>query len=79
MKLIDADELKSRFPGRRSLEFALDNAKKLTVQDVIEDVKTEMCDKYCKIPFQYSKKEWEQMIEDCDDNLPCHKCPLNRL
>lgn len=51
--------------------------KSITQQ--IEDVKNEMCDKYCKYP---EKPIPEGKTEDwlwCDDESPCHNCPLNKL
>lgn len=47
-----------------------------TICDMFEDIKEEMCDKYCKFPEKF----------DCDDeeqyeafNEICANCPLNRL
>lgn len=42
-----------------------------TVSDIIESVKAEMCDKYCKKPDEI--KDEANLIEVCE------KCPLGRL
>jgi hypothetical protein len=46
--------------------------KKQTVQDIIEDVKSDICDKYCKYAAE-ADDTVKLMAEHCD------KCPLNRL
>lgn len=43
-----------------------------TISDILEEVKEQMCDKYCKYSEQ-AKDEEELWNEICD------KCPLNRL
>ena len=43
-----------------------------TIPDIIEDVKSEMCDNYCKFPQEY--KDQEQMWDK-----KCAECPLNKL
>lgn len=45
-----------------------------TVTDILEEVKQEMCDRYCKYPTLVNDRE-ELFAEDG----PCMKCPLNRL
>lgn len=77
MKPIDADKLKELYPNRKSLNTTLDNAPMLSITSLIEDVKRDMCDNYCKIPFKYSSYEWEQ-IQFSEDS-PCFNCPLNKL
>lgn len=42
-----------------------------TVSDIIESVKVEICDKYCKKPDEI--KDEADLIEVCE------KCPLGRL
>lgn len=37
----------------------------------IEKIKEEICDFYCKYPFEYQDNEILEII--------CDKCPLNRL
>lgn len=41
----------------------------MTAQE-LEEIKAEMCDKFCKIPFS----QCEEYIEE-----KCAECPLNRL
>lgn len=41
-----------------------------TVTDIIEEVKTEICDNYCKYVDQLSEEEL---------NEKCSNCPLSRL
>ena len=43
-----------------------------TVNEIIEEVKCEICDKYCRYPFE---------IEDEEELLKfyCENCPLGRL
>lgn len=50
-----------------------------TITEILEEVKTEICDNYCKMPFKYSAAEWEQMFATDSDKLPCNNCPLNKL
>ena len=45
-----------------------------TVTDILEEVKQEMCDRYCKYPTLVNDRE-ELFAEDG----PCMKCPLTRL
>lgn len=45
-----------------------------TVTNILEEVKQEMCDRYCKYPTLVNDRE-ELFAEDG----PCMKCPLNRL
>lgn len=46
----------------------------MTVKQIIEDVKAEVCDKICKYPEKYTPEEWEDVCMDVCDN-----CPLDRL
>jgi len=77
MTIIDADKLKEKYPGRRSLNTVLDKEKPVTIAEQIENIIEEMCDKYCKIPYKYSANEWEDIKGT--DECPCNNCPLNRL
>lgn len=43
------------------------------IDEIIEKVKSELCDKYCKYPEQWEGTE-EDMIEEI-----CSMCPLNEL
>ena len=77
MKVVDADRLKRNYPDRKSLNNVLDKAPGLTIVEQIEDIKADMCDNYCKMPYRYSANEWQE-IQFSDDS-PCNNCPLNRL
>ena len=46
--------------------------KKTTVKDVVEEVKADICDFYCKYPTQ----DWAEYEME---NTECIKCPLRRL
>ena len=43
-----------------------------TVSDIFEEIKSNMCDNYCKYSARY--KDYDEMLEEV-----CSKCPLNRL
>ena len=45
--------------------------QKMTIDQIVEEVKEEMCDKYCKYPEEYEGSEMIDVI--------CVDCPLNRL
>ena len=51
---------------------------KITVSEIFEAVRTEMCDKYCRMPDYYKSSEndgnWEMMMDGA-----CNECPLNHL
>lgn len=44
--------------------------KKLTISDITEEVMTEICEKYCRFPFELEQDELDKR---------CSDCPLNRL
>lgn len=47
-----------------------------TVSQIIEDVKNEICNEYCKFPLY-----WDETVmgyELCESEV-CAQCPLNRL
>lgn len=47
-----------------------------TISEVIEEIKTEMCNNYCKYPYIWdAEKEGMQL----DESAICEDCPLNRL
>ena len=46
--------------------------KEKTVAEIIEEVKEQMCDDYCRYPREQS--EAEMAINDI-----CENCPMNRL
>lgn len=53
--------------------------KEKTVLEIIEEVRSEICDKYCKYSDinytrEYSDGEYDKMMEEVCDN-----CPLSRL
>lgn len=45
--------------------------KKQTIPEIIEEVKCEICDNYCKYPLEYQDNEILEVI--------CNRCPLNKL
>ena len=77
MKVIDAEELAKKYPDRKSLNSVLSNANTVSIADQIEDIKEDMCDNYCKMPYKYSSNEWAEIAYS--DESPCLHCPLNRL
>lgn len=44
------------------------------LENKYEEVKAEMCDKYCKMPDQYTPEEWDKVCQDV-----CGNCPLGKL
>lgn len=77
MKPVDADRIQADHPDRRSLRETLESAPEISIRDIIEDIKCDMCDNYCKMPYQFSKNEWEEIAYT--EGSPCGKCPLRRL
>lgn len=51
-----------------------DQEKSKTVTDVLEEVKQEMCDDYCKYPTIVNDRE-----DLFADDSPCMECQLNKL
>lgn len=51
-----------------------DHERTKTVSDILEEVKQEICDDYCKYPIQVDSKE-----DLFADDSPCMTCPLSRL
>lgn len=51
-----------------------DQEKSKTATDVLEEVKQEMCDDYCKYPTIVNDRE-----DLFADDSPCMECPLNKL
>lgn len=51
-----------------------DKKETKTVTDILEEVKQEMCDGYCKYPTIVSDRE-DLFAKDG----PCMECPLNKL
>lgn len=80
MKLVDANALIDEYPNRRSLTATLKKADGYeSIRDIVEDIKIDMCENYCKIPLKYSKAEWEQRLENIDEPIECNNCPLSML
>ena len=53
--------------------------KQKTVSDIIEEVRSDICDNYCKYSDinytrEYSDAEYDKMMRE-----QCDSCPLNRL
>lgn len=42
----------------------------------IEAIRNEMCDKYCRYPYEYDEEEEGIPLSDSEI---CKSCPLNRL
>lgn len=52
---------------------------RITVADILEEVKAEICEQYCKYPDLY-KRDWHKdMTEDEFIEKICGECPLHRL
>lgn len=47
--------------------------KKQSISEIIEEVKCEICDNYCKYPDLFTAEEEEVLWGMCE------KCPLGRL
>lgn len=53
---------------------------KITVQDIIEHVKTEICFNYCKMPDEaMAKANGDENVADKALEEICDKCPLGLL
>ena len=50
-----------------------------SITDIIEQVKEDMCDKYCRYTHEPTPegKDADWLFDD--DDFPCKECPLNRL
>ena len=52
----------------------------MKISEKLEQIKEEICDNYCKYPYEYqmntedSEEAFENMLQDV-----CSECPLNRL
>lgn len=51
-----------------------DHERVKTITDILEEVKQEMCDGYCKYPTQVDNRE-----DLFADDSPCMECPLTKL
>jgi hypothetical protein len=54
----------------------LKKQKEMTIQEQLDKIAGEMCDKYCKFPDQASK---ESKDEDYLFRTYCDKCPMQKL
>ena len=47
-----------------------------TVPEIIEEIKTQICEDYCRYP-----RDWDEIEEGMEliDSDICNNCPLNRL
>ena len=77
MRVIDSEEIAKKYPDRKSLNSVLSTSKTVSISEQIEDIKNDMCDNYCKMPYKYSASEWDLIAYS--DESPCLHCPLNRL
>ena len=63
--------------GRRT-EGSANKPMEKSITQQIEEVKEEMCDKYCKYPeMPIPEGKDEDWLFDSDS--PCNNCPLNKL
>ena len=46
----------------------------MSIQEIIEEVKEDICNNYCKYPEQWKEEDGEL----CESEI-CANCPLNRL
>lgn len=51
----------------------MEEKKIQTIPEIIEEVKCEICDKYCKYPDLFTAEEEDVLNATCED------CPLGRL
>lgn len=68
------DEFEKRMANRRKKKVKKETHEKLkTVTDILEEVRTEMCDGYCVYP-RITPNDYEKYKRICDE-----ECPLNKL
>lgn len=48
--------------------------KNETICEIIESVKSDICDHYCKYPERYTEDKSDDIFDE-----KCKDCPLNRL
>lgn len=46
-----------------------------TITEILDEIATEMCDKYCKYPYEWDEEKDGQL---CESEI-CANCPLNRI
>lgn len=51
----------------------MNEKKELTITQILDDIKTEICDDYCRHPYQFSDEEQEDL------GAICEHCPLERI
>ena len=47
-----------------------------SITEILEEVKNDICNKYCKWPEEWDEEK--EGIELCESDI-CANCPLNRL
>ena len=47
--------------------------KKITITQILDDIEAEICDEYCKYPYQFSDDEQAEL------DAICETCPLKRI
>ena len=50
----------------------------MSITEIIEEIKTAMCNDYCRFPREREWVEEEEGQELCENDV-CAACPLNRL
>ena len=50
-----------------------DKEKAKTVSEILEEVKANICDEYCRYPYQFGEDEQDDL------DAICETCPLERL
>ena len=58
-----------------AIDMAIDQKLK-SIPQILEDIVSEMCDKYCKWPEQWDDEAQGMELSESDI---CANCPLNRL
>lgn len=49
----------------------------MSIQEQLEQVKFEICDKYCKYPTEEGHEDNPDWL--FEEGSPCDNCPLNKL
>lgn len=52
-------------------------AEQKKITDILNELIDDMCNKYCKYPFEYDPEEHDG-VELCDSEI-CQNCPLVKL
>lgn len=73
----------SKFEGNynalETVKCSVCDKKQMSVSDIIEKTKTEMCDHYCRYPKEPIPEGKSENWLFEDDDSPCMTCPLNNL